>query len=481
MSIQLAGGILAIYFGLLLLISYFTSRGADTNAFFTANRESPWWLVAFGMIGTSISGLTFISVPGAVGKTFFTYYQVILGHSLGYLTIALVLMPLYYRLNLISIYGYLETRFGFWSYKTGSAFFLLSRTIGSAARLYLAVNVLQIAIFAPIGVPFVVTVFISIALIWLYTYRGGVKTIIWTDTLQTFFLLIALFITIYLVGQKMNMGLGEMVNAIQASPLSHMLEWDWKSPHFFGKDFLAGVFIAIVMTGLDQDLMQKNLTCKSIGEAQKNMFWFYWVLLFINILFLSLGALLYMYAQTNQIAIPTKTDELYPLLALGGEFGTLAAVTFLLGIIAASYASSDSALTALTTSFCIDFLRIEKFKEAKREKLKQRVHLGFSALFFIVIGLFHIFNTQELISAVFNLAGYTYGPLLGLFSFGLFTKYGVKDKLVPSICLASPLITFVLEMQAQALFGGFGFAKLILNGAVCFLLLWHIRQDRAIA
>jgi Na+/proline symporter len=481
MSIQLAGGILAIYFGLLLLISYFTSKGADTNAFFTANRESPWWLVAFGMIGTSISGLTFISVPGAVGKTYFTYYQVILGHSLGYLTIALVLMPLYYRLNLISIYGYLESRFGFWSYKTGSAFFLLSRTIGSAARLYLAVNVLQIAIFAPIGVPFVVTVFISIALIWLYTHRGGVKTIIWTDTLQTLFLLVALFITIFLVGQQMNMGLGEMINTIQASPLSHMFEWDWKSPHFFGKDFLAGVFIAIVMTGLDQDLMQKNLTCKSIGEAQKNMFWFYWVLLFINILFLSLGALLYMYAQANHIAVPTKTDELYPMLALGGEFGTLAAVTFLLGIIAASYASSDSALTALTTSFCIDFLRIEKFKEAKREKLKQRVHLGFSALFFVVIGLFHIFNTQELIAAVFNLAGYTYGPLLGLFSFGLFTKYGVKDKFVPFVCVASPIITFMLEMQAQTLFGGFGFAKLILNGAVCFLMLWLIRKDRAIA
>jgi Na+/proline symporter len=481
MSIQLAGGILAIYFGLLLLISYYTSKGADTNAFFTANRESPWWLVAFGMIGTSISGLTFISVPGAVGKTYFTYYQVILGHSLGYLTIALVLMPLYYRLNLISIYGYLESRFGFWSYKTGSAFFLLSRTIGSAARLYLAVNVLQIAIFAPIGVPFVVTVFISIALIWLYTHRGGVKTIIWTDTLQTLFLLVALFITIFLVGQQMNMGLGEMVNTIQASPLSHMFEWDWKSPHFFGKDFLAGVFIAIVMTGLDQDLMQKNLTCKSIGEAQKNMFWFYWVLLFINILFLSLGALLYIYAQANQIAIPTKTDELYPMLALGGEFGTLAAVTFLLGIIAASYASSDSALTALTTSFCIDFLRIEKFKEAKREKLKQRVHLGFSALFFVVIGLFHIFNTQELIAAVFNLAGYTYGPLLGLFSFGLFTKYGVKDNLVPIVCVVSPIITFILEMQAQTLFGGFGFAKLILNGAVCFLMLWLIRKDRVMA
>ena len=478
MSVQLAGGILAIYFALLLVISYYTSKGADTNAFFTANRQSPWWLVAFGMIGTSISGLTFISVPGAVGKTSFTYFQLILGHSLGYLTIALVLMPLYYRMNLISIYGYLEKRFGFWSYKTGSAFFLLSRTIGSAARLYLAVNVLQIAIFAPIGVPFVVTVFISIALIWLYTHRGGVQTIIWTDTLQTLFLLVALFITIYLVGQQMNMGFGDMIQTISDSKYSHMFEWDWKNPHFFGKDFLAGVFIAIVMTGLDQDLMQKNLTCKSIGEAQKNMFWFYWVLLFINILFLSLGALLYIYAQANQIAIPTKTDELYPMLALGGQFGTLAAVTFLLGIIAASYASSDSALTALTTSFCIDFLSIEKFKEEKRIKIKHRVHLGFSLLFFVVIGLFHLFNNQELIAAVFNLAGYTYGPLLGLFSFGLFTKLQVRDKLVPIVCVGSPVITFILETQSQSLFGGFGFAKLILNGSVCFLLLWLIREKK---
>jgi Na+/proline symporter len=432
------------------------------------------------MIGTSISGLTFISVPGAVGKTYFTYYQVILGHSLGYLTIALVLMPLYYRLNLISIYGYLETRFGFWAYKTGSAFFLLSRTIGSAARLYLAVNVLQIAIFEPIGVPFVLTVFISIALIWLYTHRGGVKTIIWTDTLQTLFLLVALFITIVLVGQQMNMGIGDMIQTIDKSPYSHMFEWDWKHPHFFGKDFLAGVFIAIVMTGLDQDLMQKNLTCKSIGEAQKNMFWFYWVLLFINLLFLALGALLYIYAQANQIAIPAKTDELYPLLALGGNFGTLAAVTFLLGIIAASYASSDSALTALTTSFCIDFLRIEKFQEAKRNKIKHRVHIGFSVLFFIVIGLFHVFNNQELIGAVFNLAGYTYGPLLGLFAFGLFTKTAIKDRYVPLVCVASPIITYILETQSQALFGGFGFAKLILNGAICYLLLWSIREKAKI-
>jgi Na+/proline symporter len=480
MSVQLAGGILTLYFGLLIAISYFTSKGADTNSFFTANRQSPWWLVAFGMIGTSISGLTFISVPGAVGKTDFTYFQIILGHSIGYFTIAMVLMPLYYRLNLISIYTYLETRFGFWSYKTGSAFFLMSRTIGSAARLYLAVNVLQLAIFESIGVPFVLTVFISILLIWIYTHKGGVQTIIYTDTLQTLFLLIALFVTIYLISQQMNLSFTELFQTIRDSKYSHMFEWDWKNKHFFGKDFLAGIFIAIVMTGLDQDLMQKNLTCKSIGDAQKNMFWFYWVLLLVNILFLSLGAILYIYSAKQGIAIPSQTDNLYPSLALGGQFGTLAGVTFLLGIIAATYASSDSALTALTTSFCIDFLSIEKFKEKKRNKLKNYVHLGFSVLFFLVILLFHAFNNEELIGAVFNLAGYTYGPLLGLFAFGLFTKIPINDKLVPFICILSPIITYVLETQTQELFGGFGFAKLLLNGLICFGLLWSIRIKKSV-
>ncbi len=478
MSVELAVVILIIYFGILIFISYLTSKGADTNSFFTANRQSPWWLVAFGMIGTSISGLTFISVPGAVGKTAFTYFQIIMGHSIGYLTIATVLMPLYYKLNLISIYGYLEKRFGFWSYKTGSAFFLLSRTIGSAARLFLAVNVLHLAIFKPIGIPFIVTVFISILLIWIYTHKGGVKTIIYTDTLQTLFLLIALFITIWLVMQQMHFSLGEMIQTIQSSKYGQMFEWDFSSPHFFGKDFLAGIFIAIVMTGLDQDLMQKNLTCKSIGEAQKNMFWFYWVLVFINLLFLALGALLYLYSNAKGLAIPAQTDNLYPQLALSGEFGTLAAVTFLLGIIAATYASSDSALTALTTAFCIDFLSIEKFKEAKRVKIKHYVHLGFSALFVVVIGLFYLFNNQELIAAVFNLAGYTYGPLLGLFAFGLFTKMPVKDKYVPFVCVASPILTFILEAQAQTWFGGFGFSKLILNGAICFILLYLIRTKK---
>ena len=477
MSVQLAGGILAIYFALLLVISFYTSKGADTNAFFTANRQSPWWLVAFGMIGTSISGLTFISVPGAVGKTSFTYFQLILGHSFGYLTIALVLMPLYYRMNLISIYGYLEKRFGFWSYKTGSAFFLLSRTIGSAARLYLAVNVLQIAIFAPIGVPFVVTVFISIALIWLYTHRGGVQTIIWTDTLQTLFLLIALFITIYLVGQQMNMGLGDMIQTISDSKYSHMFEWDWKNPHFFGKDFFAGVFIAIVMTGLDQDLMQKNLTCKSIGEAQKNMFWFYVVLVFVNLLFLSLGVLLYVYSEKMGLPIPTKTDDLYPSLALGNHFGTLAAVTFLLGITAATYASSDSALTALTTSFCVDFLNIEKYAEAKRQRLKHYVHIGFTVVFIIVIIIFRSLNSQEVITAVFSIAGYTYGPLLGLFAFGLYLKRPLIDKFVPFVCIASPFLTWGIEEFTKANFGfEFGFSKLMLNGFLTFAGLWMLSR-----
>jgi Na+/proline symporter len=290
------------------------------------------------------------------------------------------------------------------------------------------------------------------------------------------------FFTIYFVCDSLDFGFSEAISKINDSKYSKIFFFDdfiGSGQHFI-KQILGGIFVTIAMVGLDQDLMQKNLTCKSIGEAQKNMFWFYWVLLFINLLFLALGALLYIYAQSNHIAIPAKTDELYPLLALGGNFGTMVAVTFLLGIIAASYASSDSALTALTTSFCIDFLRIEKFQEAKRNKIKHRVHIGFSVLFFIVIGLFHIFNNQELIGAVFNLAGYTYGPLLGLFAFGLFTKTAIKDRYVPIVCVASPIITYVLETQSQALFGGFGFAKLILNGAICYLLLWSIREKAKI-
>jgi Na+/proline symporter len=474
MSTTLSISILIVYFTLLIIVAHFTSKDADTNTFFTANKQSPWYLIAFGMIGTSISGVTFISVPGAVGTINFSYFQVVIGYAFGYLVIGTILMPLYYRLNLISIYTYLEKRFGFWSYKTGAGFFIFSRTIGSAIRLYVAVNVLYLAIFEKLGVSFEITVMITIALIWVYTYKGGVKTIIWTDTLQTFFLLAALVITIVLISQKMNLGLAELVNKVSDSKYASIWVWDIDNKHYFWKDILSGAFIAIVMTGLDQDLMQKNLTCKSIGEAQKNMFWFYVVLVFINILFLSLGAMLYIYSSEMHLPIPAKTDDLYPILALGGEFGALAAATFLLGITAATYASSDSALTALTTSYCIDFLDFEKKDEKTRLKLKHWVHIAFSVLFFIVILIFKKLNSQEVIQAVFKIGGYTYGPLLGLFSFGLFFKRPLKDSLVPYVCILAPIITFIIDSNSEAWFNGykFGFENLILNGIITFLGLY---------
>jgi Na+/proline symporter len=485
MTATLALSILVVYFVVLILIAHYTSKGADTHTFFTANKQSPWYLVAFGMIGTSISGVTFISVPGAVGKDMFSYYQVILGNLVGYFVIATVLMPLYYRLNLISIYTYLDKRFGFWSYKSGSFFFLLSRTLGSAARLFLAVEVLQLAIFESLGIPFAVTVFITIALIWVYTYKGGVKTIIVTDTLQTFFLLTALALTIVLISQKMGLSFGQMLQTVRESPYSQVFFFDDATyKHYFWKDFLSGAFIAIVMTGLDQDLMQKNLTCKNIGEAKKNMLTFCLVFAGIVLMFLCLGALLYIYAQQMGISIPQKTDDLYPLLALkNGEFGVLAAVTFLLGITAATYASSDSALTALTTSFCIDFMQIEKYDEKRRNFIKQLVHLGFSALFFVIILIFKAFSQSSILSIVFSMAGYTYGPLLGLFAFGLFNRIPVRDGWVPVVCVAGPLLTYVVDTHSAEWMNGyvFGFEKLILNGLFVFmglLLISEFKKDR---
>ncbi|RYU96514.1 sodium:solute symporter [Emticicia agri] len=480
MSSTLALTILVIYFLVLIAISIYTAKGADTNTFFTANRQSPWYLVAFGMIGTSISGVTFVSVPGAVGKIQFSYFQVVLGYAVGYWVIATILMPMYYKLNLISIYGYLEKRFGFWSYKTGSAFFLLSRTVGSAVRMYVAVQVLQLAIFEDLGVPFELTVLIAMALIFVYTFKGGVKTIIITDTLQTFFLLTALVMTIYLIGKQLNLSAGEVLTTVTESPYSKIFVWDWANKHHFLKDFLSGAFIAMTMTGLDQDLMQKNLTCKSIGEAQKNMFWFYVVLVFVNLLFLSLGVLLYVYSEQMGFPIPAKTDDLYPALALGNHFGTLAAVTFLLGITAATYASSDSALTALTTSFCVDFLQFENRSEKERQKLKHWTHIGFTGVFILVIIIFRALNNQEVISAVFNIAGYTYGPLLGLFAFGLYLKRPVVDKYVPFICIASPILTYYIEKISLSYFSfEFGFSKLMLNGFITFVGLWIFSSNKS--
>ncbi len=466
--------ILTVYFAMLIAVSIYTSKGADTNTFFTANRQSPWYLVAFGMIGTSLSGVTFVSVPGAVANIQFSYFQVVLGYIVGYFIIGTVLMPMYYRLNLISIYSYLEQRFGFWSYKTGSAFFLLSRTVGSAVRLYVAAQVLQIALFKPLGVPFEVAVAITILLIWIYTFKGGVKTIIVTDTLQTFFLITAVILTIVLVSQELNLkGVSDIWSTVQESGYAQVFYWDTNDPKFFYKQFFAGVFIAIVMTGLDQDLMQKNLTCKNIGEAQKNMFWFTIVLVIVNFLFLSLGALLYVYATAKGIPATVKTDEFYPMLALN-HLGILVGVTFLLGITAATYASSDSALTALTTAFCIDFMNIEKKPERQRSKIKFWVHIGFSVVFYLVILIFNRLNSKEVITAVFDLAGYTYGPLLGLFSFGLFLKRPVKDRWVPLLCILAPIATYIINDNSAEWFNGykFGFERLIINGLFVFAGLW---------
>ncbi|MBO0947082.1 sodium:solute symporter [Fibrella forsythiae] len=474
--------ILIAYFAMLITVSYYTSKGADTNTFFTANRQSPWYLVAFAMIGTSLSGVTFISVPGAVGGVFkgfegykgFFYFQVVLGYIIGYYVIATVLMPMYYRLNLISIYGYLEKRFGFWSYKTGAGFFLLARTVGSAVRLYVAAGVLQLAIFNDLGIPFSVSVAITILLIWLYTFKGGVKTIIITDTLQTTFLVTAVMLTIVLISRELNMSFSQVTAAIKSSPYSQVFYFEnINDPRHFLKQFISGIFIAIVMTGLDQDLMQKNLTCKNIGEAQKNMFWFTITLTIVNFMFLCLGALLYIYATTKGIALPAKTDELYPLLALN-HFGPVVGITFLLGITAATYASSDSALTALTTSFCIDFMNVEKKPEVERARIKHWVHIGFSVLFWIVIVIFNRLNSGDVITAVFDLAGYTYGPLLGLYSFGLFNNRSVRDKFVPIVCVLSPLVTYYVNAHSAAWFNGytFSFERLLLNGLFTYVGMW---------
>ncbi len=472
--------IIAVYFSALVFIAYLTSKNSDTNSFFTGNRSSKWYLVAFGMIGTSISGVTFVSVPGEVGMKGFAYFQLVLGYIIGYAFIGLVLMPMYYKLNLISIYTYLEKRFGFWSYKMGSFFFLLSRTIGAAFRLYLAAEVLQLMLFSQMNVPFELTVFITIALIWVYTFKGGIKTIIWTDSFQTIFLIGSLILTVITIKNQIGWSFGEMITQVGNSNYSQIFFWDVNDDKYFFKQFIAGAFISIVMTGMDQDLMQKNLTCKNIGEAQKNMFWFTIVLVAVNFLFLTLGALLYMYAGQKGIVLLQRTDQVFPYLAFN-FFGTPAAILFLLGIIASTYASADSALASLTTAFCIDFLGFEKRDNEKtKNDLKFWVHLGFSILLLIVIIIFKYWNNQAVVSMVFKAAGFTYGPLLGMFFFGLFTKMNVKDKLVPYICIFAPIFSFVLNMNSAAWFGGYkiGFEILIINGLITFLGMWALKTNK---
>ncbi len=476
MSPLLVLSILILYFAALIAISFFTSKGADTNTFFTANRQSPWYLVAFGMIGSSLSGVTFVSVPGNVGKFGFAYFQVVLGYLFGYWVIIGILMPLYYRLNVVSIYTYLEQRFGAWAYKTGAFFFLVSRTIGSSLRLFLAATVLQLFLFDAWGVPFIVTVATTILLIWVYTFKGGVKTIIWTDTFQTFFLVAAVVITVWQIADKLGFSFSEMVNAMNAQGYSTIFHWDdVNSPLFFPKQFLGGAFIAITMTGMDQEIMQKNLTCRTLKDAQKNMFWFSLTLVFVNLLFLTLGALLYIYSAQKGLGIPPVSDELYPRLAFN-ELGLLVGILFLLGIIASSYASADSALTGLTTSFCIDFLNFKSKPESQKQKQKFIVHLSFSLLFLVIIMVFKEINEKSVIDAVLNVAGYTYGPLLGLFSFGIFTRRPVIGKLVPLVCILSPLLSYLLSTNSVVWFSGYkiGIEILIINGLFTFAGLWII-------
>lgn len=471
--------VISAYFLLLFLISWFTSRKVTADTFFTGDRQSPWFLVAFGMIGASLSGVTFISVPGEVGNSNFFYFQVVLGYTLGYFTIAKVLLPLYYRLNLVSIYSYLEDRFGFWSYKTGSFFFILSRALGSSLRMYLVASVLQLILFDSLGIPFWVSVLITVGLIWLYTHRGGIKTVVWTDTLQTAFMLASVVITIILIGKDLEIkSLGDYISAVAQDDRSRIFNWDWKAGTNFFKQFISGAFITIVMTGLDQDMMQKNLTCRTLGDAQKNMFWFTIILVVVNILFLSLGVMLYLYAETKGIAMPSKSDQLFPLLATQ-HFSSFTGIVFVLGIIAAAYSSADSTLTALTTSFCYDFLQIERnYAPEKRVSIRKKVHIAFTGLMFFLILAFYWLNDQSVINSVFIIAGYTYGPLLGLYSFGLFTKFQVKDNWVPYLAVAAPLLTFMVSSNSEKWLWGykFGFEALILNGALMFLGLYLVRK-----
>ena len=478
------------YFLVLLVISYVTSKkSSDNDTFFVANRNSKWYLVAFGMIGTALSGVTFISVPGkvgAVGGDQFAYFQFVLGNAAGFIIIATVLLPLYYRLKLTSIYSYIEGALGTWSYKTAAGIFLLSRTIGSAFRLYLVVIVLQKFIFDSYGVPFAVTVLICLVLIWSYTFKGGLKTIIITDSLQTLFLVASVFLSIYFICRSLDFTIIQAAEAIKNSSYSKIFFLDdfTVSKFHISKQFLGGLFITVGMTGLDQDLMQKNLSLKNIKEAQKNMFSFTAVFVVINIFFLSVGALLYIYAQRYGITVE-KTDYLYPTIALK-YLGILPAMVFMLGLTAATFATTDSALTALTTSFCVDFLNFKKRDDVNSKKMvnvRHYVHIAFSGLMFLTIIIFNTINNDAVVGAIFKVASYTYGPLLGLYSFGLFlSSRQVNDKLVPFICLISPAVCYFLSTESKVLLGGYVFDNelIIVNGLITFagLLLTSSRKTK---
>ncbi|HNW70590.1 MAG TPA: sodium:solute symporter [Bacteroidales bacterium] len=465
---------------MLFVVTWITSRKTNNDSYYVGNKSSPWYIVAYGMIGASLSGVTFMSVPGLVGTQQFTYLGLVFGFLIGYTVIATILLPLYYRLNLTSIYAYLNQRFGFWSYKTGAFYFLLSRIIGASFRMFLVVNVLQVFVFDYWGVPFWLVVTVFIVLIVLYTFEGGVKTIIWTDTLQTTFMLLGVILSIYFISQELGIGLGDIFKKISDAGYTRVVETDWHSKNFFLKQFFSGAFIAIVMTGLDQEMMQKNISCRNLKEAQKNMFTFSGILVVVNIMFLTLGAVLYMYASSKGIEIPGKTDNLFPQIAFN-HLGPIAGLVFMIGLVSAAYPSADGALTALTTSFCVDFLRFKdksKLNEKQKKKVRYIVHLSFASILLIVILIFRALNNEAVINAIYTAAGYTYGPLLGLFAFGLFTKYAVKDGYVWIVAIISPVLCYFLSMYSEILFNGykFGFELLILNGLLTFTGLFILRK-----
>lgn len=457
------------YFLALLLFSRLTTRRSDNDTFFRGNRRSPWYMVAFGMVGASISGITFVSVPGMVLQTNMTYLQMCLGFILGYFVVAFVLLPVYYRLNLTTIYTYLEGRLGPRSYLSGASFFLLSKMTGAAVRFYVVCMILQEFVFDALGVPFAVTVVGMVCLIWLYTRRGGIKTLVWTDTFQTACMFTALIVLIVQVTGALHMTVGEAVSAIAHDAHSQMFELDdWMSRQHFWKQFLSGIFVTIVMTGLDQDMMQKNLTCKTLRDAQKDMCSYGFAFFPANLLFLSLGILLMMLARQQGIALPTQSDELLPMFTASGYLGNTVVILFTIGVLAAAFSSADSALTALTTSFCVDICH-----RPGDEWLRRRTHMGMAVVFTLFILAFRMVNSTSVIDAIYILCSYTYGPLLGLFAYGLLTRRGVHDPLVPWICVASPLICFALDTIVQATTDyRFGYELLMLNGALTFTGLW---------
>lgn len=475
---------------LILFVAHLTSRKTSNSSFFTGNRKSPWFVVAYGMIGASLSGVTFMSVPGGVYSGQFTYFGIVLGYIIGYAVIAFLLLPLYYKLNLTSIYSYLEIKFGKSSEKTGALLFIISRLVGSAIRMYLVVFVLYEFVFKAWGIPFWVPAIIFIVLILIYTFKGGIKTVVWTDTLQTTFLILAALMTVVIILKNLNISFVELMSISSERGYTKLFETDWSHSKFFVKQILSGAFITITMTGLDQDMMQKNLTCKSLRDAQKNVLTSSFFFVIVNVLFMSLGAALIYYAQETGLQLPTNAngvvvnDKIFPTVAF--SLDKLTSIVFMIGLIAAGYSSADGTLTALTTTFCFDFLHFDKndrISEEQKTRYRKIIHVGFALLYLLVIIMFRPFHNESLIDKIFEIAGYTYGPLLGLYTFGLFVKNRKpNDKYVPIVAIASPIISYILNLYSKEIFFGyqFGFEILIVNGFLTFMALMIISKKEIV-